>query len=120
MAGRVAGICYIKVDGAQLEVKGGIEVSIAQTSKEKVVGLTGVAGYKESVQPPFIKVEAIFTKDFPISTITNGSNMTITAELANGKVATLANAWLEGSDIAVNAEEGTINLEFTGTTGIWQ
>lgn len=117
---RVAGICYIKVDGSQLEVKGGIEVPIASTAKEVVMGLNGVAGYKETVQRQYIKLEAIFTKDFPFSLIANGNNMTVTAELANGRVYTIANAWLEGNDTSVNAEDGTISLEFSGPVGIWQ
>lgn len=119
MAGRVSGICYIKVDGSQLEVKGGIETPIARTAKEAVMGLSGNAGYKETIQRQFLKLSAIFTNDFPINTIMQGTNMTLTAELANGRVYTLSNAWLEGEAMA-NGEEGTLELEFTGITGTWQ
>ena len=120
MGKRVAGICYIKVDGTQLEVKGGVECPLTSTAKEAVMGLNGVAGYKETAKRPFVKVSAIFTADFPISTLANGSNMTVTVEMANGKVFTLAGAWLEGDGNDANAEEGTIELEFSGLTGIWQ
>ena len=120
MGKKVAGICYIKVDGTQLEVKGNIECPLAPTSKETVMGLNGVAGYKETAKRPFTKLDAIFTSDFPISLLQNGTAMTITSEMANGKVYTLTSAWLEGDGNDVNAEEGSISLEFSGVTGFWQ
>jgi hypothetical protein len=116
MAGRVAGICYVKVDGTQLEVKGGIEYNALKTKREVVMGLAGVAGYKESAIPFSLKITAIYTKDFPTNQLQNGTNMTITAELANGKVYSLSNAWVEG-EMMVNGEEGTVEIEFVGVTG---
>lgn len=119
MAKRVAGICYIKVDGTQLEVKGGVEAPLSTVTREAVMGLTGPAGYKETAQEPYIKLSAIFTADFPLQTITQGINMTVTAEMANGKVFTLTGAYLRGEP-AGNAEEGTVELEFSGTNGVWK
>lgn len=119
MAGRVAGICYIKADGTQFEVKGGVEIPFSVVNRETVMGLSGVAGFKEVAQRPYIKLTAVFTRDFPISTLANSTNMTITAELANGKVYTLTAAYLEGETVS-NGEEGTAEIEFSGVTGIWQ
>lgn len=116
---RIAGICYIKADGIQLEVKGGIEIPLSQVARETVMGLAGNAGYKETAQRQYVKISAVFTRDFPIATLSQGSNMTVTAELANGKVYTLTNAYLEGETVS-NGEEGTAELEFSGITGIWQ
>lgn len=118
MARRIAGICYVKVDGTQLEVKGGVEASLSPTNREAVMALSGLAGYKETAQRQFVKVSAILTTDFPINQLVNGTNMTITTEFANGKVHTLTGAYLEGEPTA-NGEEGTTELEFTGVTGIW-
>lgn len=119
MAGRVAGVCYIKADGVQLEVKGGVEIPFSNVNRETVMGLAGVAGFKEIAQRPYLKLTAVFTRDFPINTLVGSTNMTITAELANGKVYTLTNAWLEGETVS-NGEEGTAEIEFSGVTGIWQ
>jgi len=118
MAGRVAGICYVKADGMQLEVKGGVEAPLVKVNRETVMGLAGVAGFKEIAQRPFVKVSAVFTRDFPINTLVGSTNMTITTEFANGKVYTLTNAYLEGETVS-NGEEGTAELEFSGVTGIW-
>jgi hypothetical protein len=119
MTKRVAGVCYVKVDGDQLEVKGGVEAPISEVTREPVLGLGGVAGFKEAVQEPFLKLSAIVPKTFPINTLVNGTNMAVTAELANGKVYTLSGAYLKGEP-AINGEEGSIELEFSGTKGIWQ
>lgn len=119
MAQRVAGICYVKVDGDQLEVKGGVEAPLSQVAREAVMGLAGVAGYKETAQEPYLKISTVFTRDFPINTLVNGTNMTITTEFANGKVYTLSGAYLRAEPTG-NGEEGTTELEFSGLKGIWQ
>jgi hypothetical protein len=75
-----------------------------------------VAGYKEVFQRPFLKVTALNTPDFPRSLLAAGTNMTITAELANGNVYYLSGAWMEGEP-SIAAVEGTIALEFSGIQG---
>lgn len=113
---RIAGTCYIKVDGAQLEVSGAVEVPLNTTVKETVLSTQGAVGYKETTRAPYVKLDAVFTKDFPIKAIREGENMTITAELANGQVYVLGKAWLEGES-NVNVTDGTITLEFHGIDG---
>lgn len=119
MAKRVAGICYIKVDGEQLEVSGSVETPLAETKKEAVVALAGVAGYKETAIAPYVKLSAVFGREFPLAKLTKGTAMTVTAELANGKVYTLSDAWLNGEP-AAKGDDGTVELEFNGLKGIWQ
>ena len=119
MAKRVAGICYIKVNGEQLEVSGGIEVPLVEVKREPVMGLAGPAGYKETASEPYVKVTAVFMPAFPIDTLRTNTDMTVTAELANGKVYTLSGAYLKGEPSA-KGEEGTTELEFSGSKGQWQ
>lgn len=119
MAKRVAGICYIKVDGEQLEVSGGVECPIVDVKRETVMGLAGPAGLKETALEPFIKLSAIFMPNFPLSTLQTNTEMTVTAELANGKVYTLSGAFLKGEP-SVKGEDGTVDLEFGGKNGQWQ
>ena len=120
MAGRLAGIAYIKADGSQFAVKGNVEAPISKTKREAVMGLGGVLGYKEVAQKPYVKFEAGFTADFDINKITTSVNMTITVEFANGQVYTLTGGFLEGDDIAANGDEGTVPLQFAGLDGNWQ
>lgn len=118
-APRVAGTCYFKVDGEQLELKGGLECPLTDKNLEAVVGLSGVAGYKETHRVPFIKGSFIFTPNFPREKLNEGRDMTITAELANGKVYTLSGAFLVGEPNA-KGDDGEAELEFNGVKGIWQ
>lgn len=119
MAKRVAGIAYIKVDGTQLEVSGGIEVPVGETMRETVKGLSGTAGFKETHRTPFVKLTAIFRDDFPMDKVVKGTDMTVTAEFPNGKVYTLSGAYMVGEPSA-KADDGTIELEFEGVKGIFQ
>lgn len=119
MVKRVAGICYIKVDGEQLEISGGVECPLVEIKRETVMGLSGPAGMKETALEPFVKVTAIFMPSFPLSALQTNTEMTITAEMANGKVYTLSGAFLKGEP-SVKAEDGTVELEFGGKKGQWQ
>lgn len=117
MGNRVAGICYVKVDGTQLEIKSGGEYNPLSTTKETVLALAGVAGFKEMANSRKLKITAVNTSDFPTDQLQAGTNMTVTFEAANGKVFTLTGAWVEG-EMTVNAEEGTVEITFGGLNGI--
>jgi hypothetical protein len=119
MAKRVAGVCYIKVDGAQLEVAGDIEVPLAQVKRETVMGVFGPVGYKETSLEPYIKLSAVVRSDFPLATIIGNTSLTITAELANGWVYTLSDAFLTGEP-SIKVSDGTVDLEFGGMKGQFQ
>jgi hypothetical protein len=119
MAKRIAGACFVKTDGDQIEIKGGLEVSGADVTRETVLSTKGVAGFKETPRAASLKVTALFTEDFPLEKLRDGTDMTITAEFANGKVFTLSGAYLIGEP-TIKGEDGEIDLEFEGSKGIWQ
>lgn len=118
MGQKIAGTCYIKADGAQLSVEGSVEFPLNSVTRETKIGSTGVVGYSEVDAAPYIKASVFLQPDFPTSML-DSTDMTITAELANGWVYTLNGAWLEG-DIAGNASDGTTSLEFHGLSGTLQ
>lgn len=115
MGQKIAGTCYIKADGMQFEVTGSVEVSLYAVKRESV--LPGF--YKEEELTPYVKLEALFTRDFSIDTLSNSVEMTVTAELANGKNYVLTGAYLVG-DNAAKVDEGKLSLEFNDKKGIWQ
>ena len=119
MGQRVAGTMYVKVDGEQLEISGGFECPGMDVKREAVMSLTGVAGYKETPIKPYVKMTAIFVPDFPLETLQTNTEMTITVELANGRVYTLSGAFVE-NEAPTKGDDGTIDLEFAGTKGQWQ
>ncbi len=119
MAKRIAGTMYCKIDGEQLEIQGGFECPAAEVTREAVMGQAGLAGYKETTVKQYVKVTALFMPDFPLATLQSNTELTITVELANGKVYTLSGAFLE-NEAPVKGDDGTIDLEFAGAKGIWQ
>lgn len=117
--GRIAGTTYFKLDSNQLSLTGGIEVPMNTTVNDDVIGLDGSVDRKETHRAPYIKGTFKVPSGFPIDTIINSTAMTATAELANGMVYVLREAWLSG-EADFNAEEGTVDLEFHGQSGFFQ
>lgn len=118
MSKSISGICYVKVDGEQLSLNGSLSCSMTETVREAVMGSLGVAGYSETPVAPTISGTFNVTDDFPLDTILNNTNMTVTAECANGMVFTLSGAFVSG-EISYSPSDGTVQLTFTGEKGNW-
>ncbi|ELP25061.1 Phage tail tube protein [Pantoea agglomerans 299R] len=116
---KIAGTCFIKVDGQQLSATGGVECPMNTKLKESIVGLDESVDYKETSRAPYIKLTAKVPKGFPREKIIDSDTMTITAELANGDVYVLSNAWVEG-ELNHNPEDGTVDCQFNGQEGFYQ
>lgn len=119
MSKRIAGTSYIKVDGQQLEVSGGHEVPLMDVKREAAMANSGVSGFKETAVKPSTKIKANVPATFPVALLRSATNMTVTSELANGMIYTIAEAWVEGEPM-INSEDGTIDLEFSGMRGFFQ
>lgn len=116
---RIAGTCYIKVNGEQLSVQGSVEVPVLTATRETLLSTAGVAGWSETQVAPYVSLTAFITEKTTLSTLAEGTEMTITAELANGKVYTLEGAYLAG-ETAYSASDGTATLRFEGVHGSFQ
>ncbi|EGT4280660.1 phage tail tube protein [Cronobacter sakazakii] len=117
--GKIAGTCYIKVDGLQLSATGGVELPMNTRLKEDVIALDGSVDYKETHRAPYTKLTAKVPKGFPRDKLISSENMTVTSELANGDVYVLSNAWVNG-EMNYNPEDGTVDIEFHGQEGFYQ
>ncbi len=115
MGKKVAGTCYVKVDGNQLVLSGAVEAPLNKVTRETIVK----GYYKEEDAVPFLKVEALGVKESDFQSIAAGTNMTVTAEFANGSVYTLSGAYIIG-EANYSSDEGKVSLEFNGTEGDWQ
>lgn len=118
MARTIAGICYVKVDGEQLSLSGNLSISMAEVTREAVMGSLGVAGCSETPVAPTITGTFNVDEKFPIDTLLRNTNMTVTAECANGMVFTLSGAFVSG-EVSYTPGEGTVQLTFTGDKGNW-
>lgn len=119
MANRVAGVCYIKIDGTQYTLKGKLTYQPLTTEKTNVTGQDGPHGYKEMPISPFIKGTFTDLGGVSVQQLQNLTASTITAELANGKTIIVNNGWLEGK-VEVNTEEGEYEAQFNGMSAIEQ
>ncbi|XZG71728.1 phage tail tube protein [Chitinibacteraceae bacterium HSL-7] len=119
MGQRLAGVCFIKINGHQVSLKGGLEAPISAFKREPVMDTAGVAGYKETPVTPFVKATGIVGADFPLDTLRDATDLSVQAEFANGKIYTLGDAWL-ANEASVKGDEGEVELEFNGLRGNWQ
>ena len=115
MGQKVAGTCYIKVDGDQLVITGGVEVSASKVKRETIVK----GWFKEEDVTPSVKVDAIKTPGLNLSKITEGTNMVVTAEFKDGSSYVLSGAYAV-DDITFNGDDGKLSLKFEGISGDWQ
>ena len=115
---RIAGTCYIKVDGEQLVVEGNVSFPLLNVNRETKMGSTGVAGYSETDVAPSLTLSVFVTKDFPLEKLKQ-TNMTITAECANGMVYTLQGAYVVG-ETNFQPVEGNVTLTFNGEKSFLQ
>lgn len=117
MAGqRIAGTAFLKADGAQYLLAGSLTVSIDNLERDGKAGLSGVAGYGEAPRVPFIEGEVFLTADLSTATLLAMTNVTVTAELANGRTYVLSNAWTAKAR-ELNAADGTTTVRFEGMRG---
>lgn len=115
MGQKIAGTAYVKVDGAQLTISGGAEAPLMDKKRETVMP----GFYKEEDLPPYLKMTALHTLDFPRKALTEGKDMTITCEFNNGTVYVLSGAYLV-DEPSSKGDDGTIELQFDGVKGVWQ
>ncbi len=116
MGSKLAGTCFIKVDGEQLELQGNLEFPLNKVTRETLVSTGGPVGYKETVTTPYITGDFIVPKDFPVTKLMEGTAMTVTAECANGMIYTLSDAYAV-SDTAFKPMDGAVTIKFEGTNG---
>src|SRR5215471_15171206 len=102
---RIAGVAYVFVDGRQYPLRGGLTISIDNIERTGVAGMDGVHGFTETPRVPWIEGDFSDLAGLSLLTLQRMDNVTITVELANGKVYVLRNAWTSTAR-EFNAAEG--------------
>jgi hypothetical protein len=113
---RIGGLISFKVDGEIFNAKGSFTYNLGKPKKEMVVGSDSVHGYKELPQVAMIEGAITDTQDLDMEAFRDLRDVTVTLELANGKVIVIEEA-VEASDGAVTTEEGEAEFKFEGTRG---
>lgn len=109
----IAGTAYMKVNGAMLPLRGSFVVSPSPVERTGIAGQDGVHGYQEAPRVPYIEGDISTTPDVSPETIDGLTDVTVTAELINGKVYVLRNAWSR-ANFEINTRDGQFRARFEG------
>jgi hypothetical protein len=113
---RVAGVAYLRVDGAQYSLRGNLTVSIDASEREGIPGQDGIHGYIERPRVPFIEGDFSDIGGLSIEALRRMSNVTVQAELANNKKYVLRNAWTSTA-MELNTADGQVTVRWEGMRG---
>lgn len=114
---RVGGLLFVKVNGVQYRAKAtNFEYNLGIAKKEAVVGIDGFHGYKELPITAYIQGAITDEQDLDVRNFAELTGVTVTAELANGKVVTFKNAH-QAADLDQGTEEGEIPFRFEAAFG---
>jgi hypothetical protein len=108
---KVAGTAFVKIDGQQVALRGNFKIKPSGVQRESIVGLDGYHGYKETPTVPGFEMDVTDRPEVSIKKLANLTNVTIVAELINGKNYILRNA-VQMAEIELNADDGTFTLHF--------
>lgn len=118
MSNKRAGRIFFRVGGVQHDAKGSFTCNSGGDKREAIVGADAIHGFKSTPQVPFVEGAITDSTDLDIDALKAIENTTVTVELANGKVFTLANAWY-AADGDLTTEEGEMQVRFEGLHGEW-
>lgn len=110
---RVGGMIQVMVQGARYDAKGSFTYNLGTPMRETITGADGIHGYKEMPQVAFIEGVVTDRPGLSLRDLTEGTDINVTLQLANGKVITLRDAWFAGEGSA-STEEGEINVRWEG------
>lgn len=108
---RLAGVCYLTVDGTTYMLSADLAYSPSTVRRETITGMDGVHGYKETPVAGYISGTLRDAGSLSVAAFNAMTNVTVVAELANGKVVSARNAWTVDVQ-EVKATEGTFDVKF--------
>ena len=114
MSQRRAGKIQLQLNGEVQEARGNFSYNLGKPQREAIIGAgLEVQGFKESGQVPFIEGEITDRGDLDLAALVQGDDLTVTLELANGKMVALYRAWFAGEGTATT-EEAAIAVRWEG------
>jgi hypothetical protein len=112
---RIAGIAFLKVDGALYPLRGNFTVSPSALERAGIAGQDYIHGFSEMPRLPVISGDVSLVQELSVDDVEAVVNSTVTAELANGKTYVLREAWCT-SALELNTREGQTRVTFQGVS----
>jgi hypothetical protein len=115
-ANRLAGTVYLSVDGQTYMLVGAFEYSPSKFSRETLTGQDSVHGYSEKPLAGHIAGTLRDSGGLSVESLGDMTNVTVVAELANGKTIIGRNMWTVESQTS-KQDDGTIEIRWEGPQG---
>src|SRR4029450_7612943 len=112
-AHKVGGVAFLKVDGNQYLLRGDLTVSPDMFERTGVAGQDMIHGYTETPRVPTITATLTDTGGLSMQDFQRMTAVTVTAELNNGKVYILREAWTSEAR-ELNTAEGSMSVTWEG------
>lgn len=90
---RLAGTAYLSVDGVTYMLVGDFSYKVSGVSRETLNGMDGTHGYSEKPVQGYIGATLRDSSNLSLSDLNAMSNVTVVAELANGKTVIGSAMW---------------------------
>jgi hypothetical protein len=115
MTQRRAGIIQLQIQGEIYDAKGSFSYNLGREKRESIVGADRIHGFKAMPQPAFIEGEITDRGTLDLDKLVLSQDVTVTLQLANGKVIVLRDAFFAGEGTG-NTEEANIAVRFEGAS----
>jgi hypothetical protein len=110
---RLAGIAYLSVDGKNYMLAGDFAYSPSSVSRETLIGQDRVHGYSEKPHAGSMSGSLRDAGGLTVADFNAMTNVTVTAELANGKTIIGRNMWTTDAQ-EVKTAEATFDVKWEG------
>lgn len=110
---RLAGTATVTADGVSYAVVGDFSYRVAKFTRETLKGMDGVHGFKETPQAGMIGVTLRDTGGLTVADLNDMTDVTVIAQLANGKVIVGRNMWTV-DDQEVKSDDATVPVKWEG------
>ncbi|AOM40493.1 phage tail tube protein [Xenorhabdus hominickii] len=110
---RLAGTAYVSVNGISIMVVGDFTYSPSAVTRETLTGMDSVHGYKEKPSASFISCRVRDSGGTTVADFNSQTNVTIVAELANGKTIIGEGMWTVNSQ-EVKSEDAEFEVRWEG------
>lgn len=110
---RLAGIAYLSVDGQSYMLAGDLAYSPSKVTRETLIGQDRVHGYSEKPHAGFISGSFRDAGGLTVADFNAMTNVTVTAELANGKTIIGRGMWTVDAQ-EVKTAEATFDVKWEG------
>ncbi|ORJ23959.1 phage tail tube protein (plasmid) [Rouxiella badensis] len=110
---RIAGTASVSVDGVTIMIVGQFKYRPGTVKRETLTGMDGVHGFKEKPNPCMISAQVRDSGGTTVADFNSMTNVTVTAELANGKTIIGSGMWT--TDVQeVDSEDAVFDVTFEG------